>query len=487
MTLRPSRPPAAATAWLVALVLVAGACSSGGSGPPAALGPASPTTSAAAPVTTATAGSRPSVPPPATAPTCPATPPRAEPPPDRPRYRLAVDVRLAEGSVVGTTEVRFTPDLDTDRLVFRLWANGPRAIAAGAFLQPGPVTVDGRPASAALAEGGTALEVALGRSLAAGRPVEASLPWTLRLPGPSRDRLSRTGEAVRLGSFFPILAWEPGVGWRTEPPTASFAEASTAPVADFDLTVTVPDGLGVLASGVNDRPGHWTASAVRDVAISVGRFTTATATVMAPGPVAVTVGVHEGIPESPQSYLDRVVAILADLAGRYGPYPWPTFSLAITPDLSGGIEYPTHVMQGPGTLGGTTSHEVAHQWFYALVGNNQGRDPWLDEGLATWAEARFEGSLDGMRATAMPPGAAGRLGEPMTYWADRPSSYYRGVYVQGAQALAALGSPDLVDCALRVYAAAFAHRIATPADLMAALRASFPDAAAVMARYGVTG
>ena len=62
-----------------------------------------------------------------------------------------------------------------------------------------------------------------------------------------------------------------------------------------------------------------------------------------------------------------------------------TFTLAITPQLGGGIEYPGHVMQGQNTLG-VTSHEVGHQWFYGLVGNDQGRDPWLDEGLATWAE-----------------------------------------------------------------------------------------------------
>ena len=52
-------------------------------------------------------------------------------------------------------------------------------------------------------------------------------------------------------------------------------------MADFDLTVTVPEGLTVLASGVNDGPGHWTATAMRDVALSVGRFTLAKGVAMA--------------------------------------------------------------------------------------------------------------------------------------------------------------------------------------------------------------
>ena len=73
----------------------------------------------------------------------------------------------------------------------------------------------------------------------------------------------------------------------------------------------------------------------------------------------------------------------------------------------------------------------------------------------------------------------------MTYWEPRQSSYYAGVYVQGAQALAALGPPDLVDCALRVYAAVDAYRIARPADLVRALRTVFPDPASLLAPFGV--
>ena len=53
------------------------------------------------------------------------------------------------------------------------------------------------------------------------------LQYTLTLPGPVNDRISRRGDTVRLGTFHPLLAWEPGVGWATHPPTALFAEATT--------------------------------------------------------------------------------------------------------------------------------------------------------------------------------------------------------------------------------------------------------------------
>ncbi|MDP9071061.1 MAG: hypothetical protein M3N68_07215 [Actinomycetota bacterium] len=403
---------------------------------------------------------------------------------NRPRYHLRVDVKPVENLVEGDVAVRFTPDLSTDRLVFRLWPNAPTTARAGARLEVSGLRVGGREVETTL-ENPTTLVARPAGGLRAGRLVEAAAHWRLTLPGPVRDRVSRRGDAIRLGSFFPILSWEPGIGWATEPPTSAFAEASTSPAADITADVTVPAGLDVLATGTSTVPGRWSATAVPDFAMSVGHFTTASATVNLPQPVQVTVGVHAGIPEPPGAYLARITSALQDLSRRYGAYPWPSYSMAVTPDLRGGIEYPTHVMQGPGSAGRTTPHEVAHMWFYALVGNAQGRDPWLDEGLATWAEYRLERSLAALLAASIPLDGRGRVGEPMTFWERRQASYYRSVYVQGAQALAALGDPDAVDCALRLYVARTAFRIARPRDLVEATRAVFPGAEATLASFGI--
>jgi hypothetical protein len=142
-------------------------------------------------------------------------------------------------------------------------------------------------------------------------------------------------------------------------------------------------------------------------------------------------------------------------------------------------------MQGAGTIGRTTSHEIGHQWFYALVGNDQARDPWLDEGLATYAEGRYEDTLAAAQIVQIPAEAKGRAGEPMAFWERRSEAYYAGVYLQGAQALVALGDLARVDCALRLYAATAAHRVARPADLVAALTRVFPAAPQVLAGYGL--
>jgi len=36
-----------------------------------------------------------------------------------------------------------------------------------------------------------------------------------------------------------------------------------------------------------------------------------------------------------------------------------------------------------------TAHEIAHQWFFSMVGNDQALEPWLDEAFATYSERLF--------------------------------------------------------------------------------------------------
>jgi aminopeptidase N len=40
-------------------------------------------------------------------------------------------------------------------------------------------------------------------------------------------------------------------------------------------------------------------------------------------------------------------------------------------------------------LEGTVAHEVGHQWFYNLVGNDQLDDPWLDESLTQFVTLQY--------------------------------------------------------------------------------------------------
>ena len=88
---------------------------------------------------------------------------------------------------------------------------------------------------------------------------------------------------------------------------------------------------------------------------------------------------------------DLATAALIGLSEAFGPYPWPDLVLAEV-GAGGGfsMEYPRaiHLTRGKVTDTYVVYHEVAHQWFYAQLGNDQQREPWLDEGFADFS-ARY--------------------------------------------------------------------------------------------------
>jgi hypothetical protein len=391
-------------------------------------------------------------------------------------------------TVSGRSQVVFTPDLPTGELVFRLWAAAPRPRTAGGGIDVTRVVVNGVPRRARRPSP-TLLRIPLSGRTAAGRPVTIELDWQLRLPTGVSDRLGVRGETAWFGSGLPLLAWVRGRGWAADPETAAFAEATTSEVMELrSLSVTRPAGLAVLATGaqVSDdgRTAVFRARAVRDVLVATGRFRTATA---AAGGKQVLAGVAPGLADAPASVVREMARSLEAHASRFGVFPYERLVVAVVPDLRGGVEYPGAILLGSGQAQGdaTGSHEVAHEWWYGLVGGNQARDPWLDEAFATYAEGLDRGTAARYRSARVPADGRRRVGAPMTYWEGRPS-YYRSVYVQGAamllEARAAVGAAAF-DEALRCHVRRNAHRVTTPQDVAASLR-HLPAAVRVLQRYG---
>ena len=81
----------------------------------------------------------------------------------------------------------------------------------------------------------------------------------------------------------------------------------------------------------------------------------------------------------------------------FGDYPYPEFRMAtitqkaninVAMEYSGMIYMPREAfLEGrPGVdFEETLSHEIAHQWFYGIIGNNETTEAWLDEGITTYA------------------------------------------------------------------------------------------------------
>ena len=453
-------------------VLLTAACSAGTSVATPPTSPPSPSTTAPSPTSSPTlAPSKPAATrqPVATPGDCGSY---LAPDPNRPVVSL--DVTVDRAQISGTERVVFTPNLAVTELVFRLWASAPRPAKDGGSSAIVAAQVNGK---AVTVTRSTPTLVRLPYRGPAGTPVTINLSFTAHLPTGTDDRFGSRGSTTWFASAQPLLAWERGRGWDTEPPTSGFAEASTSEEFRLErLSIRHAAGLSVLATGaVASHTATVTvisAPAVRDVMVAVGAFRT----VRLVGPVPVDVGVAPGVPDDAAAVGREVVRAMRAHVRRFGPFPYQHLSVAVIPDLRGGIEYPGAILLGTGQgTDATASHEVAHEWFYGLVGNDQARDPWLDESFATYAEGLDRGTSGRYRSATIPADGRGRVGAPMTYWEGRPS-YYRSVYVQGAAALlsARAAAPAAFDQQVRCYIARNAHRIATPGDVAASIPLAVP-------------
>lgn len=117
-----------------------------------------------------------------------------------------------------------------------------------------------------------------------------------------------------------------------------------------------------------------------------------------------------------QRHLDAAKAGLKWFGLWYGRYPYKTLTVVDpAPGASGagGMEYPTFITAGTSglfnvwpfdrirTVEEVTVHEFGHQFWYALVGNNEFEEAWLDEGFNTYSTAKVMETLFGRDRSMM--------------------------------------------------------------------------------------
>ncbi len=423
----------------------------------------------------------------------------------RPHYDLQVAVAWAEGSVdvVQRTSFRNDTGAALSEVVFQV-------VPAyfGAF-SLSSASVDGAEVRAAL--DGTVLEVALPAPLAPDAECEVELRYRLAVPEMG-GRFGRGGGIMALGNFFPALAPYRD-GWDRHQ-YVDVGDAFFTEVADFDVALSVDAPVEVAASAPADERGDarfFHAESVRDFALAISsRYQ-----VRAREAGGVRIAAYATSASRLDAYLDAAADALAWYSSRFAPYPYPSLAIAeihaddMTPTA---MEYPGLIMTyGPlGADGGgagsyseyVIAHEVGHQWFYSLVGDDEVRDPWLDEALATYTDLlflrdrapwAFQSYWQRNVAIYRNRAAAGGDRPVNTTVYDYPSDgpYFDIVYRKGAvflDGLRELMGDEAFFGLLREYVRTYSHKVATPRAFldMAYERAGadFPPLAARYFTYG---
>ena len=345
------------------------------------------------------------------------------------------------------------------RIWLRLWANG-----AGGCASHG-ISVSKLTGGHALrpTKGCTAIEVVLDKSVAKGRHGRVVFAFTLNVPL-RIDRYGSAGGYSYLGNALPVLALHDSAGWHLDRYTPN-GEAYYTTVADFTVRLDHPSDVSVPATGVSTEkaagPGRTLTTSVahhvRDFAWAVGPYH------------RVTGGDGHGVRVNVWWNPDTVTASQANHALRlakrtmahdanaFGAYPYRESDVVLDGFTSfGGMEYPGFVLSVPDDE--AIAHEITHNWWYGIVGNDEYRAPWLDESFTEYVTLRFLGrAISGCDLSTYP--SAYRLTRGMDFWDLDPFAYGDVIYGDGPCALAdlekRLGTSHMAHL-LRTYA--LAHR-----------------------------
>jgi len=175
-------------------------------------------------------------------------------------------------------------------------------------------------------------------------------------------------------------------------------------------------------------------------------------------------------------------------SGKWFPYPWPAAINIAGP--ASGMEYPGIVFDGVEDKGKElfwiSAHEIGHSWFPMIVGFDERRHAWMDEGFNTFIDTyesdEFNhGEYAPKRDSEYAPGGGNPVDEILPILADPdappilsrsdtiPGKYRHPVtYFKSALGLVLLREqilgPQRFDAAFRRFIAAWAFKHPKPAD-----------------------
>ncbi|WP_328549766.1 MULTISPECIES: M1 family metallopeptidase [unclassified Streptomyces] len=326
----------------------------------------------------------------------------------------------------------------------------------------------------------TALQITLPAPLAQGQ--SATIGFDLGITVPSgADRFGHDGAFSFVGNALPVLAVKDGSGWHLDPYTNN-GESFYSLAADFKVTLDHPSTLLVPATGTSaDTPGSSgrtvttaTASKVRDFAWAAGPFSKISGT-SAAGTAINVYSVSDISSSDAQSMLSTAKTAVDAHAARFGAYPYGELDAVIDNNYwFGGMEYPGFVLDLVSTT--ALTHEIGHQWWYGIVGDDEYNSPWLDEAFTDYSTDLALGKTGTNCWNSVSwASSTEKITNSMAYWDTHSSRYSTVVYGYGKCALhdlrRVLGDTVMTKL-LKDYATSHWYGVSTTSEFKAAAQAA---------------
>jgi hypothetical protein len=249
---------------------------------------------------------------------------------------------------------------------------------------------------------GEELRIALPELLLPGKSISLSMNYQLHLP----EQPGPFGYATRqinLGDWYPFIPpFQSSDGWQVYEP-ALVGEHLMYDIADYEVNIREHDNeheyiiaASALATS-QDGWKHYYLPAARNFTLSASRYYEVLNQSI--GSVHVAAFVFPEYLAAGKIVLQTTAQALELYSQIFAPYPHDSLTV-VQAEFKDGKEYDgfyfldeqlfaSYSGNPRSYLTSIAAHETAHQWWYALVSNNQPIEPWLDEALATYSELLF--------------------------------------------------------------------------------------------------
>ena len=240
------------------------------------------------------------------------------------------------------------------------------------------------------------LKIDLDKKVEPGKRTTVVMDFQIQIPNISH-RFGYGENTTNLGNFLPTLCVLEKGDW-VELLYSSNGDPFYSEVANYEVSVEYDKKFTLASTGqklsTTESGGVLTskisAKAVRDFAMIFSeKFEVLSGNV---GDTKVNYYYYND--QTPEKSLQTSVNAVKTFNSLFGKYPYPEMNVAESNFSIGGMEFPNLVFIGDNiddfeTYQYVIVHEIAHQWWYGIVGNNQTKHSWLDEGLAEYSTALF--------------------------------------------------------------------------------------------------